>query len=102
MDRIRLLRITGISEGVSLLVLLFLAMPLKYFFGIPAGVKMVGWAHGILFIFYFISVFLAIKVMKWNFWSVLIALIASLVPFGTILLDRSWKLECHRFQKPIG
>lgn len=91
MNRIKFLRICGISEGISLLVLVFIAMPLKYFFDMPVAVKMVGWVHGLLFIAYVISVFLAIRPMKWNLLSVLIALVASLIPFGTIILDRSWK-----------
>jgi len=91
MDRIRLLRISGISEGVSLLALLFIAMPMKYYLELPIAVRVVGWVHGILFIVYVISVFLAIRAMKWNLWSVLVALGASLVPFGTILLDKSWR-----------
>jgi integral membrane protein len=85
---IRNLRVIGILEGISFLVLLCIAMPLKYFMDIPLAVKYVGWAHGVLFILYIPAVFLARKAMQWNFFQVLVALAASLVPFGTFVLDR--------------
>ena len=81
----------GIAEGISFLVLLLIAMPLKYYFGMPMPVKIVGWLHGILFMAYIAAVFLAIKAMQWSWFSVLIALAASLVPIGTFVLDRTWK-----------
>jgi integral membrane protein len=89
--RVSLLRYIGISEGISFLVLLMIAMPLKYFFGWPMAVKVVGWMHGVLFVTYIGAVLLAIKAMKWNWFSVGVALAASLVPIGTFVLDKSWK-----------
>ncbi len=91
MKNIRNLRVVGIAEGISFLVLLCIAMPLKYYAGIPEVVKFVGWAHGLLFILYIIAVLLAIKPMRWGGLSVLIALAASLIPLGTFVLDRSLK-----------
>ena len=44
--QIKFLRITGITEGISFLVLLLIAMPMKYYFAIPLAVKIVGWLHG--------------------------------------------------------
>jgi integral membrane protein len=87
-NSIRNLRVVGILEGVSFLVLLCIAMPLKYFMGLPLAVKYVGWAHGVLFVLYIPAVFLARKAMQWNFFQVLVALAASLVPLGTFFLDR--------------
>lgn len=83
------LRLIGFIEGVSFLVLLLIAMPLKYYFGLPIAVKITGWIHGVLFILYIAAVFMAIKAMKWNWFSVLIALAASLIPIGTFVLDTS-------------
>lgn len=85
------MRLIGISEGISFLVLLLIAMPLKYYFGFPMAVKVVGWMHGVLFIAYIAAVFLAIEAMKWNWFSILVALGASLVPVGTFVLDKSLK-----------
>jgi integral membrane protein len=90
-NKIQLLRFVGIAEGISFLVLLLIAMPLKYYFGFPQMVRVVGMMHGILFIAYIIVVLLAIKAMKWNFINVGIALAASLIPLGTFALDKAWK-----------
>ncbi|MBA4144412.1 MAG: hypothetical protein C0523_01515 [Cytophaga sp.] len=91
MNAIRNLRFIGIAEGISFLVLLLIAMPLKYFLGVPMAVIVVGWMHGVLFIAYILVVLLAIKAMDWSFFGVVIALVASLIPGGTFVLDRSWK-----------
>ena len=90
-NKIRYRRFTGIAEGISFLVLLLIAMPLKYYFGLPIAVKVVGWMHGVLFIAYIIIVLLSIKIMRWNWFSVGVALAASLIPIGTFVLDASWK-----------
>jgi integral membrane protein len=87
-NSIRNLRVIGILEGISYLLLLCVAMPMKYYFGIPEAVKTVGWAHGVLFIAYIPAVFLARKAMQWEFFQLLIALAASLIPFGTFWLDK--------------
>lgn len=88
---IKSLRLIGIAEGFSFLILLLIAMPLKYWMGWPLAVKYVGWAHGLLFILYIIAVFAAVKAMNWGFKGVAVALIASLLPAGTLVLDKSWK-----------
>jgi integral membrane protein len=87
--RITNLRLIGFIEGVSFLVLLLVAMPLKYFLDFPIAVKVTGWIHGILFILYILAVFMAIKPMRWNWFSVLVALAVSLIPIGTFVLDSS-------------
>lgn len=88
MNKIRTLRVVGILEGISYLVLLGIAMPLKYIYAIPEAVKYTGWAHGVLFMTYIPAVFIARKSMNWNFIWTGIALAASLIPFGTFLLDK--------------
>ena len=88
MIKIRTLRVVGILEGVSFLVLLCIAMPLKYIFAFPDAVKIVGWGHGVLFMAYIPAVFIARKAMNWNFAWTMLALAASLVPLGTFVLDR--------------
>lgn len=91
MNSIRNLRWVGIAEGISFLILLLIAMPIKYMLGIPEVVKYVGWAHGLLFIAYIIAVFAAIRAMQWNGFQVLVALAASLIPIGTFVLDKQLK-----------
>ncbi len=81
------LRIIAFLEGVSFLVLLFIAMPLKYWMGMPLLVRQVGMAHGVLFIAYIFAVIHVMIDLKWSFWKGVIAVFASLIPFGTFILD---------------
>lgn len=84
------LRIVAFLEGVSFLLLLGIAMPLKYMAGIPEGVRVIGMAHGVLFVLY---VFLLIQVTmekNWSWKKALLAFIASLIPFGTFYADAKW------------
>lgn len=90
---IGLLRAVGFAEGISYLVLLGIAMPLKYLAGMPAAVQYVGWAHGLLFIL-FIAVVAAVGYThRWTTMQVIKAVVASLVPFGPFVLDRTWRKE---------
>ena len=83
----------AIAEGISFLVLLFIAMPLKYFAGLPEAVKIVGWAHGVLFVaFLFLSLVVKTTLRKDFIWLVK-AFIASILPFGTFLLEKELKKE---------
>lgn len=77
------------------MILLFIAMPLKYMFDMPIAVKYVGWAHGILFILYIYTVFPTASKLKWNFSRTLFALIASVLPFGPFIFDRNLKKSQH-------
>ena len=95
---VKSLRTIGIAEGFSFLILLLIAMPLKYWAGWPYAVKYVGWAHGLLFILYVIAVLAAIRAMKWGVMGVLIALGASLLPAGTFFLDKGWRKRQHELE----
>ncbi|MBD0254893.1 MAG: DUF3817 domain-containing protein [Cytophagales bacterium] len=81
------LRIIGFAEGLSFLVLLGIAMPLKYFFGLPETVRVVGMAHGLLFVLYVLLVIQVKIEYGWSFRKMLLALLASVVPFGTFWAD---------------
>jgi integral membrane protein len=88
---IYLLRITGIFDGISLLVLLGIAMPLKYIWGIEKAVTIVGSIHGGIFSLYALAILYAAIRVQWNLiWSAA-ALTAAFIPFGNFLLD--WKLK---------
>jgi integral membrane protein len=91
LNSVRPLRIVGIAEGISFLVLLCIAMPLKYFLDLPLAVKIVGWAHGVLFMLYIMIVLMSIRIMRWSWLDLMIAFIASLAPGGTLFLDGRWK-----------
>lgn len=83
------LRLLGFFEGLSLLILLFIAMPLKYWFDSPAMTQSVGQAHGILFILFVVNTIIVSVVYNWKFthvtWKVLLACV---VPFGTFYVDK--------------
>ena len=81
------LRIIAFLEGVSFLILLFIAMPMKYLMGMPMMVRQVGMAHGVLFIVFLFAVIQVMIDKQWSVWKGLIAVGASLVPFGTFVLD---------------
>lgn len=85
---VRQLRWIGNAEGISFLVLLFIAMPLKYMFGYPMVVKINGWVHGLLFVLYIAAVLRTAYFIKWDYQRVAIAFVASLIPFATFILDR--------------
>ena len=81
------LRITAFLEGLSFIILLGIAMPLKYFAGMPAAVKIVGMAHGVLFILFLFSL-IDVKIShRWSIVKSGVAFISSLLPFGTFVLD---------------
>ena len=88
MSSIRFFRILSLSEGISLLTLLFIAMPMKYFMGIPEAVKVVGWIHGVLFMAYVVVLAVIHFRFRWSFLFSLGALVASIIPFGTFVLDK--------------
>lgn len=83
-------RIISLLEGISYLLLLFVAMPMKYFGSDASYVKMLGMPHGILFIAYIILAFLLKPELKWNNKTFFIVLVASVIPFGTFYIDRKY------------
>ncbi|MGB3616860.1 MAG: DUF3817 domain-containing protein [Catalinimonas sp.] len=82
------LRLVGLLEGISYLLLLGVAMPLKYVLGQPEAVRVVGAAHGGLFVLYVLLVLWVGWRYRWSLGKVAAALVASVVPFGTFWADR--------------
>ncbi len=80
-------RIIAFLEGISFILLVFIAMPMKYWMGMPMLVRHVGMAHGVLFLLYLVAVVHVMIDRKWSILKGLIAVGASLVPFGTFVLD---------------
>lgn len=79
----------SLLEGLSFLILLGIAMPLKYMADLPLAVTYVGWVHGLLFILYVYVVFPTSSKLKWNFSRTFFALIASVLPFGPFIFHRN-------------
>lgn len=90
---LRRFRMVGIAEGISFLVLLLIAMPLKYFMQIPEAVKYTGWAHGILFITFLWFAFEVMGSLKKPFLWFVKAFAAAIIPLGTFIFDRQLKKE---------
>lgn len=85
------LRLLGFLEGASLLLLLFVAVPVKYLLHDPSWVKLIGPVHGALFLLFIINTFSVAVERSWRFstqtWKVLVA---CLIPFGTYYIDRAF------------
>ena len=92
------LRSVAFAEGVSYLVLLLIAMPLKYAAGMPQAVRVVGSLHGALFVWLALLGLLAIlqRGKSWA-WGVRLA-IASLIPFGTFFLDAGLRSDDEAYR----
>ncbi|MGZ0052332.1 DUF3817 domain-containing protein [Brevibacillus gelatini] len=86
-------RVIGIIEGISYLVLLLIAMPLKYYFNFPEAVKIVGSLHGLFFVLYILALAHVTLKDKWSVLKVIGAFVASLLPFGNFVLDARLKKE---------
>lgn len=82
------LRKVALIEGVSFLLLVFIAMPLKYFMDLPLAVKVVGWIHGVLFMLLCALLLRAWVGARWPLGRAVLVFIASLLPFGPFLIDR--------------
>ena len=83
-------RLISFLEGISYLLLLFVAVPIKYFQGDESYVKILGMPHGILFIGYIVLAIIIQKKMKWNLKNLGIVSLASIVPFGTFYIDKKY------------
>lgn len=84
-------RLIGMLEGASFLLLMGVAMPLKYVAGMPEAVKWTGWLHGLLFVAYCLAILSAWAGGKLSLGKSALAFVAALLPFGPFVIDR--KLE---------
>ena len=87
------MRKAGLAEGISFLILLGVAMPLKYLAGRPEAVRIVGSAHGVLFVVYVLFVLLAARLRKWPGALVGMALVAAVMPLGPFWFDRKLQTD---------
>lgn len=95
MKSLNQLRVVGLVEGASFLLLLFIAMPMKYLLDMPLAVRIVGSAHGALFLAYLYFVFVAATEHEWPLKRWVLAFLASIFPFGPMIFDRSLKEEIN-------
>jgi len=82
------LRRIALIEAISFLVLVGVAMPLKYLAHLPAAVKVFGWAHGVLFIIFCFALLRVFLIARWPLGRTIMVFIAALLPFGPFVIDR--------------
>jgi integral membrane protein len=83
-------RIVAFFEGLSYILLLFIATPIKYLADDPQYVKMLGMPHGLLFMLYIILAFMLKQENTWFKSNFKMVLLASIIPFGTFYLDHKY------------
>jgi integral membrane protein len=86
----KLFKNVALLEGISLLLLLFFAMPMKYLLNQPEFVRVIGMAHGLLFIAYIGLVIFHKLEKQWNTKTFLVVCLASVVPFGTFYIEKKY------------
>ncbi len=83
-------RVISILEGLSYILLLFIAVPIKYFGNDEFYVKLLGMPHGILFVAYIILAFALKYKLQWSPKIFSVVLLASVIPFGTFYIDKKY------------
>jgi len=91
MSALKRFRIISAIEGISYLLLVFIAMPIKYIGGDPYPVKIFGMTHGVLFILFMISLFEAKSKAKLDTGYIFQIFVLSLIPFGAFFIEKSVK-----------
>lgn len=93
------LMIMGYLEGTSFLLLLCIAMPLKYMMGIPEVVRYVGMAHGALFVAYIVLLVMTAMRIKMPVWAIPAGVIGSFLPFGPFIFDHVLKKHLSKTEQ---
>jgi integral membrane protein len=83
-------RVVAFLEGLSFVLLLFIAVPLKYFSGNADYVKLLGMPHGLLFMVYVLIAVIIASELKWTTKMLSKILIAAIIPFGTFYVDHKY------------
>ena len=83
-------RVISLLEALSFVILLLVAMPIKYILGNPELVRIVGMAHGILFILYNIVALLFKKKLNWSNQILVVVILCSIIPLGPLYVDRKY------------
>ncbi len=99
MKFLKTFRFFAFLEGSSLILLLGIAVPLKYYFDMPQVVSYVGMAHGVLFLIYIFTAPVATMLKKLSILKLPIILIAAFIPFGTFVVVRYWFNESSLVQE---
>lgn len=87
---VKTFKLISTLEAISFLLLLFIAMPMKYFFDQPEMVRYVGMGHGILFVLYVIGAYWMYEKLNWKFKTFLLTVLCSVLPFGPFYVEKKY------------
>jgi integral membrane protein len=87
---VKTFKLIGLLEAASFLILLLIAMPMKYIWDRPEMVSVVGMAHGILFVLYVFGAYWVYEKLDWKAKTLLIVLLCSIIPLGPIYAERKY------------
>lgn len=87
---VKVFRWVGILEAISFLLLLFIAMPLKYIWEMPEYVRVIGSAHGLLFLLYLVGGYWMFEKLNWSLKILFIVILSSVIPFGPFIVERKY------------
>lgn len=88
--QVKIFKFISTLEAISFLLLLLVAMPLKYIWGMPEMVEIVGMAHGILFVIYVFGAYWIYEKLDWSFKMLLIAILCSVLPLGPFYVEKKY------------
>jgi integral membrane protein len=83
-------RVISLLEALSFVILLLVAMPIKYILGNPELVRIVGMAHGILFVLYILGALLFKNKLNWSNQILVVVILCSIIPLGPFYVDRKY------------
>ena len=83
-------RVISLLEALSFVILLLVAMPIKYILGNPELVRIVGMAHGILVVLYILGAVLFKNKLNWSNQILVVVILCSIIPLGPFYVDRKY------------
>jgi integral membrane protein len=95
-------RVAAWVTGIGLVILVFVAMPLKYFFGQPLLVAIVGMAHGFLYMAYIVITLLLAERCRWRPVDALVILVAGTIPLASFFAERRVTARVREHRSPFA
>ena len=99
---LRAYRIMAWVTGIGLVILVFVAMPLKYFFGHPLLTSIVGMAHGFLYMAYIVCTLILAERCRWRPLDALVILACGTIPLASFFAERRVTARVHAGLSPLA
>lgn len=87
---VRIFKWVSSLEAISFLLLLGIAMPLKYIWDMPQAVSVIGMAHGILFVLYLLLAYYVGQQLQWSNKTLMVVMLCAILPFGPFYAERKY------------